>query len=211
MPNPRDRRSESCDEGAHDRCPHYAGRGNAFSPLERRVQSGLRLCPCSCHSACPVAWSGGPWPVPMKSWYDSCTCPGGVLERQSMEESGRGARELAREAEAEERRRKADVRKEAFNAARVRAAGKNQDEIRELYTEELRARGLNTGGGPRTDADVAWIAGNPLPMVVLEGKGLVRIGKGLRDFVKSVKQAADDLAASGEEQPGQEQSTDPDQ
>jgi len=128
-----------------------------------------------------------------------------------MEESGERTRELAREAEAEERRHKARARKEAFNAARVRAAGKNQDEIREIYTEELRARGLNTGGGwaARTDADVAWIAGNPLPMVLLEGKGLVRIGKGLRDFVKLVKQGADGLAASGEEQPGQEQSTGP--
>jgi hypothetical protein len=57
---------------------------------------------------------------------------------------------------------------------------------------------------------VAWITGNPLPMVLLEGKGLVRIGKGLREFVKLVKQGADDLAASGEEQPGQEQPTDPD-
>jgi hypothetical protein len=118
---------------------------------------------------------------------------------------------LTREAEAEERRRKARARKEAFNAARVRASGKNLDEIREIYAEELCARGLDTGGGPRTDADVAWIAGNPLPMVVLEGKGLVRIGKGLRDFVKLVNQGVNDLADSGEEQPGQEQPTDPDQ
>jgi hypothetical protein len=79
------------------------------------------------------------------------------------------------------------------------------------YTAELRARGLNAGGGPRTDADVAWIARNPVPMLLLEGKGLVRIGKGLRDFVKLVKQGADDLDASGEEQPGQEQPADPEQ
>jgi hypothetical protein len=211
MPKPWDRRTVSCDEGAHDRCPHYSGRGTVFSPLERRVESGVRLCSCSCHSACPVAPSAGPWPVPMKSWHESCTCPGGELKRQSTEESGRGPRELTREAEAEERRRKARARKEAFNAARVRASGKNLDEIREIYAEELCARGLDTGGGPRTDADVAWIAGNPLPMVVLEGKGLVRIGKGLRDFVKLVNQGVNDLAASGEEQPGQEQPTDPDQ
>lgn len=215
MPNPRHRRTESCDEGAHDRCPHYSGKGTVFSPLDRRVKSGMLLCPCSCHSDCPVHTSDGPWPVPMKSWYESCTCPGGGLERQRLAEVGWEPRELTREAEreaeAEERRRKARARKEAFNAARVRAAGKNQDEIREIYAAELRARGLNTGGGPRTDADVAWIAGNPLPMVLLEGKGLVRIGKGLRDFVKLVKQGADDLAASGEEQPGQEQSTYPDE
>jgi hypothetical protein len=205
-PNPWDRRTESCDEGAHDRCPHRSGRCTVFNT----PQSGVRLCPCSCHFACPVATPGGPWPVPVKSWYESCTCPGGELARQSMEGSGDIARELTREAGAEERRRKAEARTEAFNAARARAAGKNRGETREIYTEELRARGLNTGG-PRTDADVALIAGNPLPMVVLEGKGLLMIGKGLRDFVKLVKQAADDLAASGEEQPGQEQSTDPDQ
>ena len=125
-----------------------------------------------------------------------------------MEEAGRDPSAVARQAE--ERRRKAMARKEAFNAARARAAGKNQDEIREIYTAELRARGLHAGGGPRTDADVAWIAGNPLPMLRLEGKGLVRVGKGLRDIVKSVKQGADDLAASAGEQPGQERRTDPD-
>jgi hypothetical protein len=117
-----------------------------------------------------------------------------------MEGAGREPRDFTRQAE--ERRRKARARKEAFNAARVRAGGKNKDEIREIYTAELRARGLRTGGGPRTDADVAWIAGNPLPMVLLEGKGLVRIGKGLRDFVKLVNQGADGSAVSDEEQPG---------
>jgi hypothetical protein len=126
-----------------------------------------------------------------------------------MEESGWDPRDISREAE--EIRRKARARKDAFNAARARAAGKNQDEIREIYTAELRARGLNADGGPRTDADVAWIAGNPLPMLLLEGKGLVRIGKGLRDFVKLVRQGADDLDASGQEQPGQEQPADPEQ
>jgi hypothetical protein len=126
-----------------------------------------------------------------------------------MEESGWDPRDISREAE--EIRRKARARKDAFNAARARAAGKNQDEIREIYTAELRARGLNADGGPRTDADVAWIAGNPLPMLLLEGKGLVRIGKGLRDFVKLVKQGPDDLDASGQEQPGQEQPADPEQ
>jgi hypothetical protein len=112
-----------------------------------------------------------------------------------MEESGCDPRDTIREAE--EIRRKARVRKEAFNAARIRAAGKNQDEIREIYTAELRARRLNAEGGPRTDADVAWIAGDPVPMLLLEGKGLVRIGRGLREFVKLVKQEADDLDASG--------------
>jgi hypothetical protein len=126
-----------------------------------------------------------------------------------MGESGWDPRDISREAE--EIKHKARARKDAFNATRARAAGKNQDEIREIYTAELRARGLNTGGGPRTDADVAWIAGNPVPMLLLEGKGLVRIGKGLRDFVKLVKQGADDLDASGEEQPGQEQPADPEQ
>ena len=97
--------------------------------------------------------------------------------------------------EAEERRRKARARKEAFNAARARAADKNEDQIREIYTAELRARGLNAQGGPRTDADVAWIAGGWVPMLLLEGKGPVRVGKGLREFVKLVKQEADDLDA----------------
>jgi hypothetical protein len=64
---------------------------------------------------------------------------------------------------------------------------------------------------PGGSGDAQWIAGNPVPMLLLEGKGLVRIGKGLREFVKLVKQEADDLDASGQEQPGQEQPTDPEQ
>jgi hypothetical protein len=204
--NPWDKRTESCDDGAHDRCPHFCSRGTGFDVLQLRVESGMGLCPCSCHSACPVATSR---PVLVETWYESCTCPGAELTRRAMEESGWDPRDISREAE--EIRRKARARKDAFNAARARAAGKNQDEIRVIYTAELRARGLNADGGPRTDADVAWIAGNPLPMLLLEGKGLVRIGKGLRDFVKLVKQRADDLDASGQEQPGQEQPADPEQ
>ena len=159
--------------------------------------------------ACPVAALVTPRPVPVETWYESCTCPGAELTRRPTEEGEWNPGDITRGAE--ERRRNARARNEAFNAARARAAGKNQDEIRDIYTAELRARGLNAGGGPRTDADVARIAGNPLPMLLLEGKGLVRIGKGVREFVKLVKQGADDLDASGEEQPGQEQPADPDQ
>jgi len=202
LPNPWDRQAGACDDGEHDRCPHRSGSSTRFNLVQRQVEHGVGLCPCSCHSACPVAMSAGPQPVPTTEWYESCICPGAELTRRRMEEAGRDPRAITRQAE--ERRRKAMARKEALNAARSRAAGKNQDEIREIYTAELRARGLYAGGGPRTDADVAWIAGNPLPMLRLEGKGLVRIGKGLRDFARSVKQGADDLAASAEEQPGQE-------
>jgi hypothetical protein len=208
-PDPWDKRTESCDDGAHDRCAHFSSSATGFNILKLRVESGMGLCPCSCHSGCPVATSATPRPVPVQTWYESCTCPGAEPTQRLMEETGWDPRDII--GGAEEIRRKAKVRKEAFNAARARAAGKNQDEIREIYTAELRARGLNAAGGPRTDADVAWIAGNPVPMLLLEGKGLVRIGKGLREFVKLVKQEADDLDASGQEQPSQEQPADPEQ
>lgn len=205
MPDPFNRRTEACDDGAHDRCPHFSSSGTSFNMLQLRVESGMALCQCSCHSACPVATSVTPPPVPTATWYELCSCPGAEPTRRAMQEAGLDPREVSRQIE--EARRKTRARKEAFNAARARSAGKSQ-EVLEIYTAELRARGLDAGAEPRTDADVAWIAGNPLPMLLLQGKGLVRIGKGVRDFVKLVKQGVDDPAASGEQRPGQEQPPD---
>lgn len=209
MPDPWGKRTESCDDGAHDRCPHFSNTCIGFNLLQLKVESGMGLCPCSCHSACPVVTAVTPRRVPVETWYELCTCPGTEPTRRFMEEAGRSPADITREAE--EARREIRARKDGFNAARARAAGKSQDEIREIYLTELRARGLNAESGPRTDADVAWIAGNPLPMLLLEGKGLVKIGKGLHRFVKLVKQGAGDLASAGEEHPGHEQPTDPNQ
>jgi len=58
MSDPWDKQTEPCDDGAHDRCPHFSSSAMWFNVLRRQVESGMGLCPCSCHSACPVATSG---------------------------------------------------------------------------------------------------------------------------------------------------------
>jgi hypothetical protein len=73
------------------------------------------------------------------------------------------------------------ARKEAFQAARAKAAGKGRDEIREIYVAELTARGLKKPSDAVLDAVVDGISGNPLPTARLAVKGLVQLGKGLRE------------------------------
>jgi hypothetical protein len=109
--------------------------------------------------------------------------------------------------QAEERRRR---RKDAFNAARARAAGHSRDQIREIYTAELRARGLRVPAESVIDAEVARITGNPLPAVLLAGRDLARVGKELHRFSKKLLTQAADTAAPDEEQPGRSRPADPD-
>jgi hypothetical protein len=77
-------------------------------------------------------------------------------------------------------RHRSRARKEAFESARARAAGKGRDEIREIYVAELNARGLAAPGEDLLDAVVDQIAGNPLPAVRLAMESLAQLGKELR-------------------------------
>jgi hypothetical protein len=79
-------------------------------------------------------------------------------------------------------RRRSRARKEAFESARARAAGKSRDEIRGIYVAELNARGLKVPGDDVLDATVERIAGNPLPAARLAMEGLAQMGKALNEL-----------------------------
>ena len=100
--------------------------------------------------------------VPPEVWRESCTCPGAGQELQDA-------------------RHRSRVRKEAFESARARAAGKGRDEIREIYVAELNARGLAAPGEDLLDAVVDQIAGNRTPAVRL-AQLLAQLGKELREL-----------------------------
>ena len=149
-------RSQACLRGEHEECSHLCGFGGGFIPWRLRFEFGAVLCKCECHSSCPV--TGPPAAIPERTWRESCTCPGAEQERQRR--AGAGAEfpdfheYLARS------RRRSQTRREAFDAAKAKAADKNREQIRDLYKAELRARGLETPPDEILDAEVDAITGD---------------------------------------------------
>lgn len=167
----------ACARGAHDDCPHLSGAGGGFNPRRLRLEFGAGLCPCACHSSCPVVIRDRRMTTPLADWHASCTCPGAERERQRLDAAGvdtRGAGEQWAEA-----RSRTLARREAYEAARSRAAGQSRAEIRASYLAELSARGLRVPAEPVLDAIVERIAGNPLPAVRVAGESVIQMGKGI--------------------------------
>jgi hypothetical protein len=69
-------KSPACGREEHGGCAHVAGPRGGFNPRRLRLELGVGLCPCSCHSSCPVALSGKRMTVLFRTWRESCTCPG---------------------------------------------------------------------------------------------------------------------------------------
>ncbi len=170
-------KSPACNREAHVDCAHLFGLGGGFNPRRLRLEFGAGLCLCSCHSSCPVSISGERMTVPLRTWRESCTCPGAERERRRLDENGVAFPEFGEMWEDAQRRSRA--RKEAFQAARAQAAGKGRDEIREIYLAELAARGLERPSGAVLDAIVDRISGNPIPAARLAVESLVQVGKEL--------------------------------
>lgn len=181
-----DLRSRACTHQEHGDCPHLASMGGGLNPRRLRLEFGAGLCPCSCHSSCSATPAGKRLTVPFKVWRESCTCPGADAERHRLDEAGIGDPPDFGE-QWEEARRRSRARTEAFESARVRAAGRDREEIREIYVAELRARGLKVPADPVLDAVADRINGNPLPAVRLAGESLVRMGKALYDLSRHFK------------------------
>ena len=178
-------KSPACAREKHGDCAHAAGPGGGFNPRRLRLELGVGLCPCSCHSSCPVALSGKRMTVLFRTWRESCTCPGAEQERRRLDETGADLRDF--DERLEERRRRSRSQREAFEAARARAAGKGRDEIREIYIAELSARGLTQPSDTVLDAVVNRIKGNPLPAVRLAAESLVQVGKGIHALSRHLR------------------------
>jgi hypothetical protein len=110
-------RSRACLRNQHEDCPHFSGLGGGINPRRLRPEFGAGLCPCTCHTACPVTITTRRMTVPIKTWYDSCTCPGADQARQSMDDAGVNPDFGARWEESQNRSR---AGKEAFTAAKAR-------------------------------------------------------------------------------------------
>jgi hypothetical protein len=173
-------KSQACSRDAHDDCAHFVTVGGGFNPRRLRPEFGAGLCPCTCHSSCPVATAGKRLTVSPRAWRESCTCPGAEQERRRLDEAGVEFPEFG-EIWADVRRR-SRARKEAFESARAQAAGKSREEICGIYVAELRARGLEVPRADLLDAAVERIAGNPLPAARVAVEGLAQMGKALNEL-----------------------------
>jgi len=173
-------KSRACSGGAHGDCAHFVTVGGGFNPRRLRLEFGAGLCPCTCHSSCPVGTVGKRLTVPPRAWRESCTCPGAGQERRRLDEAGVEFPEFGEMWD--DARRRSRARKEAFESARARAAGKSRDEIRGIYVTELNARGLEAPREDLLDASVERITGNPLPAARLAVEGLAQMGKALNEL-----------------------------
>ncbi len=175
-------RTRACARDAHTDCPHLIDIGGGIDPRRFPPGFGVGLCGCSCHASCPVTVTTRRMTVPAKTWYTSCTCPGAGQAWQRMNEAGSGFPDFGEVLQEEQRRARA--RKDAFEATRAGAGGRNRREVREIYVRELRSRGLRIPADNALDAVVERINGNPLPTARLLGKGLVETGRMLHGLVK---------------------------
>lgn len=178
--------SPACAREAHGECAHAFAWGGGFNPRRLRLEFGPGLCPCSCHSSCPVALSDKRMTVPLAAWRESCTCPGAEQERRRLDQDGgpRDFDDMLRAA-----RHRSQVRREAFEAARARVAGtgKGRDEIREIYLAELDARGLTKPGDTVVDAIVDRLSGHPLHAARLAAESLVQAGKAIYELSRRLR------------------------
>ena len=159
----------ACARGKHAQCPHSISSEWGFNPRRMRLESGTELCPCDCHASCAVLTdrrpAAGMITIPRRTWLESCTCPGAKAARAAQEKIPR----------------QRVYRRGAFQAAKAQAADKSREEIRELYLAELSARGLKAPSSEALDADVAAIAGDPLPRFRLAGQAATDIVKLVRN------------------------------
>lgn len=173
-------KSRACSDDAHGDCAHFVTVGGGFNPRRLRLEFGAGLCPCTCHSSCLVATVGKRLTVSPRAWRESCTCPGADQERLRLDEAGIEFPEFSEMWE--DARRQSRARKEAFESARARAAGKSRNEIRGIYVAELNARGLKAPREDVLDAAVERITGNPLPAARLAVEGLAQMAKALKEL-----------------------------
>ena len=135
----------ACLEGMHEECGHWHGSRGAFNYRRLRHEGFTILCRCDCHSSCQVTNEKNT--VGDQVWHQSCTCPGAEAMRRILDEFGTLPFGICdfREMWAKSRN-ELQSRREAFKAAQASAAGKDGEQLKDLYVAELRARGLKMPG-----------------------------------------------------------------
>jgi hypothetical protein len=163
--------SEACGEGSHHDCPHLLGHGTEFNPRRLRLESGVVLCKCACHSSCPA--NGTRMMVPEQTWRESCTCPGAQDRRAKLDRTDGRSRDSSQ------------GHLEALYAVRARAAGMSREEIKDAYVAELHSRGLAVPAEPAFDGIVDAIACYNRLGAGLLGRSLAGLAKFFGDPPKS--------------------------
>jgi len=153
-------RSSLCASGRHEECGHVGLSFRQYLP-PHRLQSTILLCRCSCHVACPVT---GWRQVPLTAWHELCACLGDKPQRawkEDVDDPWPGAREEW-ERQGSARRDRKRARKQAYEAAREAAAGKSRDQVRQIYLDELQARGQDPPPAPLLEAQIDALVGRPV-------------------------------------------------
>jgi hypothetical protein len=172
-------RTPDCTHGNHQDCSHVNGLGGGINPRRLRPEFGAALCPCPCHASCPATITTRRMTIPLKTWYDTCTCPG--ADRRHFDDAGPPPDFSTQWEEARARSR---ASREAFAATKARAAGLDREQIRQAYIAELRARSLKIPPDPVLKVAVDSLMGNPLPAARLLGQNLTAMGKEIHKLIK---------------------------
>jgi hypothetical protein len=175
----RSLRSPVCLGSAHYDCPHMCGFGGGPNPRRLRMEFGVVLCKCPCHSGCPV--TGSRVAVPEMAWRESCTCPGAEDKRSRLDQIPDLSKDVARTPHS------SPACREAFVAARARGAGRSRVRVKDLYKAELRARGLDIPPEIILDADVSRITADYLAAARLFGRWLAGLAKRLGGICRPVR------------------------
>jgi hypothetical protein len=96
-----------------------------------------------------------------EAWQESCSCPGAEQERQ-----------ILAEVRAEQPPIQFQAYRDAIDAVKAKATGKNHQEIRNHYKAELRAHGLTIPSEVWLDRQAYLIAGDFRPVIHLISRGL---------------------------------------
>jgi hypothetical protein len=116
----------------------------------------------------------------VQAWRQSCSCPGAAAERARQDEAGEEFPDFREEMA--KYQRATQLRRKAAEAVRARAAGKSRKELKDLYTAELRSRGLKIPPEQILDANIDAITGNYLSAFRWLGRSVASAGKLLGAF-----------------------------
>jgi len=155
--------------------------GGGLNPRRLRIEAGAFLCTCLCHDSCPVA-DQTRLTVPFRVWRDRCTCAGADAARQRFDDAGIEFPDMREEIE--DRRRRSRARRDALQAVRAGSGGRTRAEIRQLYVDEMRFRGLDLPADDVIEAHLDFFAGNPLPAMRLAGQSMTQAARALGELAR---------------------------
>jgi len=177
----RDCQTTACRGARHLECAHFYTFGLGLNPRRLRIEQGASLCTCACHESCPVV-DETRLAVPFRDWRDRCTCAGADAARRRFDDAGIEFPDMREQIE--DRRRRSSARRDALQAVRAASGGRTRAEIRQLYVDEMRSRGLDLPADEVIDAHLDFIGGNPVPAMRLAGQSMTQAARALAEIAR---------------------------